>query len=141
MYKKGQQDDQAKLRAICLLSHTRKVIDTAILTMIHEAFTTAKSQFGFQAGIAVKQALREADENARQGFVHEAVLDLEKAYNRVNRETLIELMKELIQEEVRGMARAMLGPMQIPTTGDPKKSRDLLTRGLPQGAPSSPVFV
>lgn len=77
---------------MCLLLHIKKVIDTALLMCIQEKFTPARRQFGFQAGIAVSQAMIEENINAMKELHRTAVLDLAKAYNGVDRNKLMTVM-------------------------------------------------
>lgn len=98
------------------------------------------SQFGFQTGIAVTQALLQPEENARVEMTRAAVLDLEKAYDKVDRALLLEIMKELVDENITKMVRTLLGPLLIRARSDPTNYTAQLIRGVPQGAPSSPVL-
>lgn len=82
--KKGDQADQANYRPVCLLSHARKLIDTAILSIVSEQFSPAAAQFCFQASISVHQALLCAQANGDRGIHHVLVLDLENSYDKVD---------------------------------------------------------
>lgn len=44
IYKKGRKVQPMTFLPVCLLSHTRKKIDTAMLVRIQEYFALAKSQ-------------------------------------------------------------------------------------------------
>lgn len=61
-----------------------------MLSKLDEQYTPATSQFGFQGGVLVTQALLQAEYNAKKVMNHAAVLDLEKAYHKVDRKTLLE---------------------------------------------------
>lgn len=79
IYRKGPQDKAESYRPVCVLSHTRKVVDIVMLAAINDRFTPAQSQFGFQKGVAITQELLQANDNAINGLQHAAILDLEKA--------------------------------------------------------------
>lgn len=69
-----------------------------------------------------------------------AFLDLEKAYDKVDRRLLFTIMRKWIDEETTKMVSSLLGPIRILTSGDPTDYIAYLTRGVPQGSPSSPVL-
>lgn len=58
----------------------------------------------------------------------------------MDRHELLGLMKEWIEGYLHAMIRAMLTPMRVRTKGDPTDYTAILTRGVPKGAPSSPVL-
>lgn len=60
-----------------------------------------------------------AQVNTQQGLHHSAVLDLTKAYDRVDREILLEVLKEWLSGEVVNMVRATLELSTVRTRGDP----------------------
>lgn len=125
---------------MCLLSHVRKTVDTAVLSAVNEQFITANAQFGFESGVAITQALLHAEDNAKRGLQHAAVLDLEKAYDKVDRHTLLKASEKWLDAGTCNMVRAMLGPLRVRTKGEPTNYEATLTRGVLQGAPSSPVI-
>lgn len=90
-----------------------KFIDTALLSILNEQYTPPESQFVFQEVVAVTQALLQAEDNAGTGMRPTAVLDLEKAYDRVDRRLLLGIMKEWIDDETIKMTRTLLGPLMI----------------------------
>lgn len=139
IYKKCPQEDPASYRSVCLLSHTRKVVDMAILYTVNETFEPAECQFVFRGGISVMQALLQADYNATQGIEHKAVLDLEKAYDKVDRHTLLEVAKEWLEGDLWKVVSSMLGPMRLTTKGDPTNFAARMTKGT-QGPPRHRSF-
>lgn len=66
-------------------------------------------QFGLQARISVQQALLQAQSNPHGCLHHVAVLDLSKAYDKLDRARLLELVAENINSNGVGMVRATMG--------------------------------
>lgn len=64
LFKKGDQSDPANYRPVCLLSHMRKLINSAIPSFLSDQFSPAPAQFGFQPNISIHQALLRASANA-----------------------------------------------------------------------------
>lgn len=93
IYKKMAQHEPENYRPVCLLSHIRKVVDMAMLAEIKERYEPADSQFQLQGSTLVAQALIRTGDNAKGGLNHTAELYLEKAYDRVDRYTLLEVSK------------------------------------------------
>lgn len=89
LFKRGDKRRPENYRPLCLLSHARKVIESAVLTKVNFSFTPTRAQFSFQPGISLQQEMLTEDGNARRGLSHMAVLDLEKAYDRVDRRKLL----------------------------------------------------
>lgn len=98
LYETGSQKDPANDRPVCLISHIKKIDNTAVLSILNEQFTTARSKFGLEHGSAVTEALLQVQENAGQGRHHAAVLDLEKAYDKVEKRELLKLFRERADE-------------------------------------------
>lgn len=70
-----------------------------------------------------------------------AVPDLEKAYDRVDRRTMFHIAAKWISAGLLNMVRCLLGPLTVRAKGDPTNTTVQITRGVHQGAPSSPVLV
>lgn len=51
------------------------------------------------------------------------------------------MTKKCIDSDTWSMVRAILGPMRVQTKSDPTNYTDIVTRGVPQGAPSSSVLL
>lgn len=134
--------EQARnFRPLRLLSHTRKILDTAELTKVNIVFAPTRAQLGFQLGLSVQQAIIMAEYNARRrGMKHMAVLGLEKAYDRVDRRKLLYISAKWLPTQLLNMVRGLLRPLMIQSKGDPTNLEVQITRGVPQGAPSSPVL-
>lgn len=71
------------------------------------------SQFGLQKVIGVSQVLMKADDNAKCGMLHTAVLDLDKAYGKVDRNILLTVFTEWLDGKIIMMARAIIGPLRV----------------------------
>lgn len=90
--------------------------------------------------IATTQAPLQAEENAKAGIPHEAVLDMEKAYEKVDPQLLLELIPLDVDHKASPVIRALLDPISICAKIDPAENVARMTRGVSQGDPSSPVF-
>lgn len=78
-------------------------------------------------------------QNATRGLCHIAVLDLEKAYDMVDRHRLLQFISEWLDDGLENTVRAVLYPLRVHTKGYPIYEATL-TRVIPQGAHSSTVF-
>lgn len=83
--------------------------------MINEKFIQAPSQFGFQSGIAVTQALLQGEDNARAGMHHEAVLDEEKACDKVEGKLILEVVTQWLDKRTTNTISALLKPFAYPS--------------------------
>lgn len=97
----------------------RETIHSAVLMRLNEQFTPAVSQFGFQEGISISQALLQVNDNTKQVLVHSAILGLEKASDKVDRGLLLDLIGQCMDDETTAMIRALLGPLCIRAKSDP----------------------
>lgn len=95
-------------RPVCLLSHARKMVDTVFLDRIYGKFTPAPCQVGFQYGVPIAQDKLRANYIAGRGLTRAVILSLEKAYDTVNRTTLIQFSKEWLDGNLLSMLRATL---------------------------------
>lgn len=141
LFKEGVEQDPSNYRLVCLLSHVRKAIDTMVLGEINESYTPSMSQFGFQRGISVSQALFQSDSKDKKEMTYTAVLDLEKEYDKVDCKDLLEITKEWLSEDVYLMERAMLCKVYGLEKGQQTEYKALMTQGVPHGAPSSPRLI
>lgn len=74
-------------------------------------------------------------------MTHAAVLDLEKAYDNVDRHLFLEIVEWQLDAETTAMVRALLKSFDIRAKNDPTEYVAKVTRGVLQGAPSSPVLI
>lgn len=106
---------------------------------INEKCIPGQLDFAFQHGITISQALLQVNYNVCRGLQHTTVLHLEKAYDEVNRETLLTAANQCGHTDLLNMVRSMLGPLHKKTSNNQTNYSALITRRFPQGAPSSPV--
>lgn len=118
LYKVGPQSDPVEYRPVCFLSHIRKFIDAAMLSVLNELFTPSITQFGFLEGLSVRQALFEAKYNAKAGLRHAAVPELGKRYGKLDSKIFLELMKEWIDPVEINRVRALLVSLRIRLKSD-----------------------
>lgn len=118
---KGSHNLPASYWPVCVLSHARKVVNYAILSEVNEQFKPGISQFRLQGGIAGTQPILPAKSNGKEGLKHAAILDLEKAYDQVERQKLLDLMAGWVDGNTVNMMRALLGPMPIRAKNDPSE--------------------
>ena len=86
MFKKGDKDNPANYSTIALLSHARKVIESAIDSSIRKTYKIHRSQYRFQHGICTEAAILRAVELQNSGHKYSAILDL-KQLTTESRET------------------------------------------------------
>lgn len=110
--KEGPKQDPANYLSVCVLSNVRKAVDAAFLPMMNGHFVPARSQFGFQQWIAVTQALLWDVDNARKSMCHAAVFDLDKAYDKVERRLILQVVTKWLHARTTSIVSALLGPMQ-----------------------------
>lgn len=106
----------------------RKTIDAALLQYVREHFTCACHQFGFQRGITVQQVLLQVHANAERGLRPTAVLDLAKAYDKVDGAKLLQVIERWLPPTGLNMMRASLGLMAIRTKNYPRGYVATLTK-------------
>ena len=89
LYKRGDPEIPRNHRPICLLSAARKIIERAVASAMNESFTPHRAQMGFQKHMGTEMALAQMHRasNQRQNWI--TILDLNSAYDRVCRATLM----------------------------------------------------
>ena len=138
IFKAGHQQDPSCYRPICLISHLRKIIEKAITVQIHKHFKPSGTQHGFRKDTGIDDALLLAQHATSTLSKHVAVLDLQKAYDRVNRNRLLYLCQKIFPENLLAMIQCLLQTNTVQTIGDPTKNTAQITRGVPQGSVLSP---
>lgn len=84
LYKKRLQSNLMNRRRECFLSNSSKVIDNAVLSILHEPFTPSFLQLGFLEGVALTPKLLQAKDSEKARPRHAAAFYLEKAYDKAN---------------------------------------------------------
>lgn len=120
--------------------HSNALNDQRPVHLVIRRGDSANAGVGFEQRIPITQALLQANDNANRGLRHTAFLDLEKAYDKINREALVEVAKQWLHTDELNMVRAMLSPLRVQIKSDPTNCTATVTRSVPQGDPSSPVL-
>lgn len=92
-----------------------------------------RAQFAFQEVISVQQSLLQAQTNAQQGLKHALVLDLAKAYEKVDKEKLLHAISQWLEDDALNTVRATLDSLRVRTTADPTDYFVGITRGWTNG--------
>lgn len=90
--------------------------------------------------MSVVQAIVTVEDHTWHGLHHVAVLDPEKSYDRLDRKLLVEVAGKWLNPALLNMVRRLIFPLRVNTKGDPTILAVHMTRGIQQGAPSSPVL-
>lgn len=141
LYKHGDQANPANCRPVSLLSHILRTIDASVRNYVSDGFSRARIQFDSQAGGSVQQEIFQAQSNAQRGLQHVAVLDFAKAYDKVDCHMLLEAIAGNVDENCVKMVLATLGLLHAKTKGVPTNYGADITRGVPHGARSSPLYL
>lgn len=139
IYKKGDKRKAESYRPIALLSHVRKVIESAIASIIKKQYKFSEWQLGFQAGVGTENAIIRHIGNAEAMDIS-AVLDLRSAYDSVPREHLYKVAESSLERRTMNMIGFCLQPVKATTQGDRSKTKGTIARGVCQGSPLSPTL-
>ena len=140
LHKKGNTWDPSNYRPISLLSHLRKIIETAIDKELRSVYQFNDLQLGFQPGKSTELGIVRVTEAIRQGKQYVAILDLKAAYDTVPRDKLIKIVQDRLPGNLAKMIGYMLQPNIFETVGDPTGTTAMGDRGVPQGSPLSPAL-
>ena len=140
IFKKGDKDDPANYRPIALLSHARKIIESALDSTIRKTYKFHRSQYGFQLGIGTEAAILRAIDLQNNGHKYAAILDLKAAYDRVPRDKLISILQDRLPEGIVRQILPFLTTGWTKCVGANSTSWAEITRGVPQGSPMSPTL-
>lgn len=88
--KKGDPSESKNYRPVCMLSCLRKIIKAAIAERISKVLKLFGRNFGFQKGLSPKITLLDVDAVLKEGRNSIATLNLAKAYDKVNCQTLLQ---------------------------------------------------
>ena len=140
LHKKGSTWDPNNYRPISLLSHVRKIIESALDKELRSVYRFNDLQLGFQPGKSTELGIVRVTEAIRQGKKYVAILDLKAAYDTVPRDKLIKIIQQRLPGNLAKMIGYMLQPNIFETVGDPTATIATGDRGVPQGSPLSPAL-
>ena len=138
IHKKGPQMSPANYRPICLLSHARKMVESALTSIVSLEFTPHHNQFGFRTHQSIDSALLLANHCTKQESKHIAILDLSQAYDSVDRRLLLQECRSQLSRNTVAMIQSSLCPSILTTAGDVTNTSADCTIGVPQGSTLSP---
>jgi RNA-directed DNA polymerase len=115
-----------------------RLIQQAILQVLQKEWdpTFSKNSFGFRPGRSAHQAVRQAQQYIRDGCEYVVDLDLEKFFDRVNHDILMDRVAKRVKDKrlLRLIRRYLeAGLMQ-------NGLASIRTQGMPQGGPLSPLL-
>lgn len=139
LFKNGDKTSPEAYRPIVLLSHMRRVIDSATAMAIRREYKFRDCQLGFQHGTGTETAIVRHISNAEHMRVA-AVLDLNSAYDSVSRDKLHGTLKSKLTDNTAGMTDLALQPVTIRTQGDATNRRGTIAKGVCQGSSLSPML-
>ena len=140
IFKKGDTEDPANYCPIALLSHARKVIESAIDSEVRRTYKFHSSQYGFQRVIGTEAAILRATDLIDKEFEYCAILDLKSAYDKVPRDKLAELLRDRLPPNLVRQILTFLQTGWTKSAGDTSPNLAQQTRGVPQGSPLSPTL-
>lgn len=136
LFKRRTTACPSSYRAIAVLSHVRKVIESAIVMAIRECYKFHESQLGFQTGTSTETAIMRHISNTKT-IPLAMILDLKSAYDQVPKKKLYGIVTETQTGDIRGAIGFALQPMEIHTQGDTTEIKGTAARGVIQGSPLS----
>ena len=117
---------------------TDRLIQQALLQVLQPIWDTTfhPHSFGFRPGKSAHDAVRQAQQYIQEGRKWVVDVDLEKFFDRVNHDILMErVAKRLKDKRVKGLIRRYLGAGMMQQ--GVKRERE---EGTPQGGPLSPLL-
>lgn len=139
IYKKGDKSKPDSYRPIALLSHVRKIVESAIAKIIRKNYKFHECQLGFREGTGAETAIIRHIQSAQRMEVT-AVLDLKAAYDSVPRDQLYKVAQKSQRGEVMSMIGFALQPVRTITQGDSSGKVGTIAKGVCQGSPLSPTL-
>lgn len=138
--KEGVTREPKNYRPLWILSCIRKISEAAVAESISERLNIYGRQYGFQRGLSATSTLLEVDVVVKGGKNRIATLHLAKAYDKINRMTLLQDCKQVINEEIKNILPACLQVLKVTTKGDVTGKEASIKLGLTQGTPLSPTL-
>lgn len=138
VYKNGDSAKPGSYRPICLVSHIRKVISSALNVWLTQTYRFHPYQFGFTADSGTEVATLNASALATSTHHHFAILDLKGAYDRVRRDMLLQLCYERLPLDLARSIQNLLVPLEVSSKNSTTQLKAKITLGVPQGDPLSP---
>ena len=151
LHKKGPESDIANYRPITLLSTLLKtwerILKTRLASMVNKTKSIPDSQLGSQKissaslAILIKRAIF-AETDTNETNIYSAQVDMNKAYNRVNRKKLWSLLKSMgIHGHLwKNIINTYSHAKEMITIGAQNSEKASLSRGLRQGSVLSPIL-
>lgn len=140
IYKKGNKSQPQNYRPTCMLACSMKIIEASIAARRVKQLPICGLQFGFQKGLSSAITLTEVDALIRGGQYRIATLDLTKAYDRFNRQPLLDNCGERLDARMSAMLTACMQVLRVSTKCDVQGTTAEIRLGLTQGAPLSPIL-
>lgn len=140
IFKKGDPTLASNYRPICLISHVRKIISSAINSMVQSSHDFHCQQFGFTPGLGTEDASLSAASIIRNGHKHVGILDLKGAYDRVRRDRLLQLLNDRLPATLAAMIQNLLVATTVSSSNQTTDTTAEITVGVPQGDPLSPTL-
>lgn len=122
-----------------MMSRVRKMIETAVDEVIEKQYTTDRAQFGFQKGVNILRSVVEVLAELKRGEHSVVVLDMKKAYDRVDRHRLLVKANKTLKITAQSI-RVFLQPRTVKTRGRVTDKGVELGLGVPQGGPICSVL-
>lgn len=115
-----------------------RVVMQAIAKVFGHKFNHAFSAFsyGYRPGRSVQQAARQAQAFYRQGFTYQVDIDLEKFFDTVNHDVLMERVARKVKNKglLKLLGRFLRAGVEVDGRLQPTR------KGVPQGSPLSPIL-
>ena len=115
-----------------------RVIMQAIAKVLGHKFNHTFSDFsyGYRPGRSVQQAARQAQAFYRQGYTYQVDIDLEKFFDTVNHDVLMERVARKVKNKglLKLLGRFLRAGVEVNGRLQPTR------RGVPQGSPVSPIL-
>ena len=151
IYKKGKKVDLNNYRPISLLPVLDKFIEKffaeRISTFLHSVSSLTPNQYGFRKNLSTSDALKEINDKIAKAlnkgrFVGAVLIDLQKAFDTVNHEKLLDKCSKLgIRGKIGNIIKSYMQFRKITTKiGNSKSEFESWDTGVPQGSVLGPLL-